>query len=117
MISKRLYLNIILRVSFIVILSILLGYLIASDQSLRFSLLCLLLIIFLTISLISYLNRTNKKISFFFDSVRNDDSSLFFPLDEKNSSIKEIYEGMNKVNQQIKKLKIENRSQEQYLIF
>jgi len=114
MISKRLYLNLIFRVSLIVILSVLLGYLIASNQSLRFSLLCLLLIIFLTISLISYLNRTNKKISFFFDSVRNDDSSLSFPLDEKNSSIKEIYKGMNKVNQQIKKLKIENRNQEQY---
>jgi nitrogen fixation/metabolism regulation signal transduction histidine kinase len=114
MISKRLYLNIILRVSLIVILSVLLGYIIASDQSLRFLLICLIIIISLAINLISYLNRTNRKISFFFDSVRNDDSSLSFPLDEKNSSIREIYKGMDKVNQQIKKLKIENRSQEQY---
>lgn len=114
MISKRFYLNLIIRVSLIVVLSVLFGYLITSEQSLRFSLLCLLLIIYLTISLIFYLNRTNKKISFFFDSVRNDDSSLSFPLDEKDSSLREIYKGMNKVNQQIKKLKIENRSQEQY---
>jgi nitrogen fixation/metabolism regulation signal transduction histidine kinase len=114
MISKRLYLNIIIRVSLIVIFSVLLGYLIATDQSFRFSLLCLIIVIYLAINLISYLNRTNKKISFFFDSVRNDDSSLSFPVDEKNSSISEIYKGMDKVNQQIKKLKIENRSQEQY---
>jgi hypothetical protein len=43
MISKNLYFNIILRVSLIVLLSILLGYLIVKDQSLRFSLMFLLI--------------------------------------------------------------------------
>jgi two-component system, NtrC family, nitrogen regulation sensor histidine kinase NtrY len=114
MISRNLYLNIVIRVSLIVILSVLLGYLIVKDQSLRFSLICFLTIIILTISLISYLNTTNKKIGYFFDSVRNDDSSLSFPMVEKNSSIMEIYKSMNRVNQQIQHLKIENRQQEKY---
>jgi nitrogen fixation/metabolism regulation signal transduction histidine kinase len=64
--------------------------------------------------LISYLNTTNKKIRFFFDSVRNDDSSLSFPVNSKNKSFRELYQSMNKVNQQIQQLKIENSHQEQY---
>jgi len=114
MISKNLYLNIILRVSLLVILSILLGYLISKDLSIRLSLVFFLVIVFMTISLIYYLNTTNRKIRFFFDSIRNDDSSLSFSVDEKNSSIREIYKSMTRVNTQIKQLKIENRNQEQY---
>lgn len=114
MISKNLYINLLIRVLSIVILSILLGYLIAADKSLRISLICFLAITILTINLLSFLNGTNKKIRYFFDSVRNDDSNLFFPVHEKNTTVKEIYKSMNRVNQQIQKLKIENRNQEQY---
>jgi two-component system nitrogen regulation sensor histidine kinase NtrY len=114
MISKKLYLNIILRVAFIVILSAILGYFSVIDKSLRFSLICLLILAFLTINLISYLNTTNRKIRYFFDSVRNDDSSLSFPVETEIAGFRELYKSMNKVNQQIQQLKIENRQQEQY---
>jgi two-component system nitrogen regulation sensor histidine kinase NtrY len=114
MISRNLYINIILRVIVIVVLSVLLGYLIVKGQSLRISTICFLAIVIMTISLISYLNATNKKIGYFFDSVRNDDSSLSFPVDEKNRSISAIYKSMNRVNEQIQHLKIENRQQEKY---
>jgi nitrogen fixation/metabolism regulation signal transduction histidine kinase len=114
MISKNLYFNIIVRVLLIVILSVFLGYLIVKDHSLRYSFICLSAIVFLTISLISYLNTTNKKIRFFFDSVRNDDSNISFPEDTKNKTFSQLYKSMNRVNQQIQQLKIENRSQEQY---
>ena len=114
MISKNLYVNIIARVLVIIMLSVLLGCLILMDDSFRFTLLCLILIIISACSLISYLNSTNKKIRFFFDSVRNDDSSLTFPVIEKNKTLREIYKSMNRVNHQIQDLKIENRNQEQY---
>ena len=114
MISKNLYINLIVRVLLIVLLSVLLGYLIVSDHSMRFTIICLLTIIFLTISLISFLNSTNRKIRYFFDSVKNNDSSLSFPVDEKNKSVREIYRNMNRVNQQIQQLKIENSQQEHY---
>lgn len=114
MISKNFSLNVILRVSLIVILSILCGYLLVKNQSYRYLLLCSLTIIFLTISLISYLNTTNRKILYFFESIRNDDSSLSFTVDEKNKTLLEIYKSMNRVNQEIQQLKIENMQQEQY---
>ena len=114
MFSKNLYFNIIIRVILIVMLAALLGYLIVIDHSLRLSIVCFLTIVFLTINLISYLNSTNKKIRFFFDSVRNDDSNISFPVESGNASLNELYQSMNKVNLQIQQLKIENRQQEQY---
>jgi len=114
MFSKNLYFNIILRVLLIVAASASLSYFIVIDHSVRFSIICFLIIVFLTINLISYLNSTNKKIRFFFDSVRNDDSNLSFPVETRNPALKELYKSMNKVNRQIQQLKIENRQQEQY---
>lgn len=114
MFSRNLYFNIILRVLLIVLLSVVLGYFAIIDRSFRFSIICFLTLVFLTINLISYLNSTNKKIRFFFDSVRNDDSNLSFPVETRNPALTELYNSMNRVNQQIQQLKIENRQQEQY---
>ena len=114
MLSKNLYLNILMRVLLLVILSVLLGYLIASGKSLRISLVCFVVLVILTVNLISFLNTTNKKIMYFFDSVRNDESNLTFPVNEKNRTVREIYRNMNRVNQQIQQLKIEIRNQEHY---
>lgn len=114
MYSKNLYLNIIFRVVLIVLFSVVLSYFMVVDRSLRFSIICLLVLFFLTINLISYLNSTNRKIRFFFDSVRNDDSNLSFPAETSNRPLRELYQSMNRVNHQIQQLKIENRQQEQY---
>jgi two-component system, NtrC family, nitrogen regulation sensor histidine kinase NtrY len=114
MISKRIYLNIIFRVTLILIFSLLTGYFVFEVKSFRFTVILFIVIIGLTFSLISYLNSTNRKIRFFFDSVRNDDSNLYFPIDERDSTFSELYASMNKVNRQIQQLKIENRQQEQY---
>jgi two-component system nitrogen regulation sensor histidine kinase NtrY len=114
MISKRLYFNIILRVSFIVILSLLLAYSGLIISSFRIAIICILLIVFLTSELISYLNKTNRKIRYFFDSVKNDDSNISFSVDANDKSFDELYRSMNRVNKQIQQLKILNRQQEQY---
>jgi len=113
MISKNLYLNLVIRVVSIVAVSIILGWLITSGKSLRLSIIFFLMVVILTVNLISFLNATNRKIRYFFDSVRNDDSSLFFPVEEKNKTVREIHKSMNRVNGQIQSLKIENRNQEQ----
>ncbi len=114
MISKHLYVNIIIRVLLILILCSLLGYFLFVDYSVRIAIFSLIGLILLTYNLISFLNTTNKKIKFFFDSVRNDDSSLSFPVSIKGSALSELYESMNRVNRQIQRLKIENRQQEHY---
>lgn len=114
MFSRNLYFNIIIRVLFIVGLSVLLGFLIVNGPSIRLLIICVSALTIVTWNLISYLNRTNRKIRFFFDSVRNDDSNLFFPFEITNTSLSNLYQSMNRVNTQIQQLKIENKQQEQY---
>lgn len=114
MISRNLYLQIVFRVVFIVFPSVVAGWLIASNQSLLLILLCISLIIAVVINLINYLNSTNRKISYFLESVQNEDSTLSFPINITDKPILEIHQGLNKVNKQIQQLKIESRQQEQY---
>jgi len=114
MLSERLYFNIVIRVLLITVLSVLLGFLIFKVQSLRFSIFCSLTILVTTINLMLFLNRTNRNIRFFFDSVKNDDSSLSFSVKNKKGLLKELHQSMNTVNLQIQNLKIENRQQEQF---
>jgi two-component system nitrogen regulation sensor histidine kinase NtrY len=114
MISKRLYFKIIFRVSLIVIFSLLIAYSGYTINSLRSLIICILVLVFLVSELISFLNTTNRKIRYFFDSVKNDDSSISFSIDAKDKSFDELYTSMNRVNKQIQQLKIRNRQQEQY---
>lgn len=114
MISRRLYLNILFRVLLIIALSLLLGYFVFKMPSFRVSLVVGIAMLLISVNLINYLNNTNRKIKFFFDSVRNDDSNLSFPVDSGEQSFRELYSSMNIVNKQIQQLKIDNRNQEQY---
>src|SRR5512142_244596 len=113
MLSKRLYFNILARVLLIIPLSILLGFLIFRGL-INFSIICSALIGIITVDLISYLNRTNRNIRYFFDSVKNEDSNLSFSVDVKNDDLKELHLSMNRVNRLVQDLKIQNRQQEQF---
>jgi len=114
MISNRFYFNIIVRTLLIVLFAVLSGYFLAIGKPISLSIGSLFILILLATNLISYINITNRRIRFFFDAVRNDDSNLSFPADIRNRDLKELYQSMGKVNQQIQQLKIENRQQEQY---
>ncbi|MBN2861524.1 MAG: ATP-binding protein [Bacteroidales bacterium] len=114
MISRNFYLAISIRLIITVILAALSGYLLASGRPATVPILFLLAVILLIINLILFINRTNDKIRFFFDAVRNEDSNLAFPVETKNKSLRELYRSMNTVNQHIQQLKVENRQQEQY---
>lgn len=98
----------------IALLSLVLGYFIFSVRSVRFSIVCALAVVLVTVSLISYLNRTNRNIRFFFDSVVDDDSNLSFPLDNKSGVVRELHQSMNSFNRQLQRLKLEIRKQEHY---
>jgi nitrogen fixation/metabolism regulation signal transduction histidine kinase len=114
MIGRNLYFQIIFRIVLIVLLSLAAGWMMASGQSLTLILLCFFFVVILIINLIKYLNSTNRKISYFLESVQNEDSMLSFPTNISDKPIREIYQGLNKVNKQIQQLKIEGRQQEQY---
>ena len=51
---------------------------------------------------------------YFFDAIKNEDSTLSFPEKTNNKTIIELNKSLNKVNKQIQQINIENRQQEQY---
>ena len=113
MISRNFYVQIIFRVVLLVIAALSAGLAIASDYN-SLAVVCMLAIIPIVLNLIWFLNTTNRKISYFLESVQNNDSTLVFPTHISGKTIRELYEGLNKVNEQIKQLKIENQQREQY---
>lgn len=114
MFSRKLYISIIVYISLIVIFSVLLGLIIINEGTLRYLILCVAVIIILASMLVTYLNRTNRNIRLFFDSVINDDSNFRFPVYDRSTGLKELNESMNRVNRQIQQLKIQNNQQEKY---
>jgi nitrogen fixation/metabolism regulation signal transduction histidine kinase len=112
--SRKIYLDIILRVIAIVVVSLLIGWLAYRDFALPGIVFLGIFFLGQVIELISYLNRTNRKIAFFFDAIRNEDSTLYFPETQGSRSLNELNASLNKTNELIKVIKFELREQEQY---
>jgi nitrogen fixation/metabolism regulation signal transduction histidine kinase len=81
---------------------------------LDFSIYMGLILVLQVVFLVKFLNRTNRKIAYFFNAVENEDSTIHFPENNGDNSIKELNKSLNRVNNLIQKVKIENQAQEQY---
>jgi two-component system, NtrC family, nitrogen regulation sensor histidine kinase NtrY len=57
---------------------------------------------------------TNDAISYFFNALRNDDTTLQFPNKIKNSSLSRLYEGMNRLNSHFQDIRLQNEYNERY---
>jgi two-component system nitrogen regulation sensor histidine kinase NtrY len=57
---------------------------------------------------------TNDAITYFFNALRNDDTTLQFPNKIKNSSLSGLYESMNRLNRHFQDIKLQNEYNERY---
>jgi two-component system nitrogen regulation sensor histidine kinase NtrY len=57
---------------------------------------------------------TNDAVTYFFNALRNDDTTLQFPNKIRNSSLSGLYEGMNRLNRHFQDIKLENEYNERY---
>lgn len=114
MISRNLYSQLIFRVLLLVLIAMAAGTCIALKGPISLVVILLMVEIVVVANLTHYLNTTNRKLSFFLESIENEDSTLSFPANETNQPINELYQSLNKVNKQIQQVKIESRQQEQY---
>ncbi len=114
MASRNFYLNIVTRVWFLAINALGMGWMFFSSTNYFIGIFFFLIFLIQIAELINYLNRTNRKIAFFFDAIRNDDSTLNFPEKTGNRALNELNASLNKVNDLIKKIKFELQEQEQY---
>lgn len=114
MANKSSYFNLAIRSIALSMTSLLIGYLIFGTGQYPLAGLVILAFIIQTFLLIDSINKTNKKVAYFFDAVRNDDSTLHFSEDTGNSTERFLNKSLNKVNRLIQVIKTEQISQEQY---
>src|SRR5665647_1188928 len=114
MVSKNFYLNIVFRACILAISALLMAWVFFGRDSIVLGIFIAVIFAFQVAELIYFLNQTNRKIAFFFDAIRNDDSTLNFPEKTGNKSLSELNASLNRVNELIKKIKFELQEQEHY---
>jgi nitrogen fixation/metabolism regulation signal transduction histidine kinase len=63
-----------------------------------------------------FLNAINRKITFFFDSVGNDDTTLHYSENVRSKSLRDLHQSMNGLNNRISEIKIKNEHNEQFYL-
>jgi two-component system, NtrC family, nitrogen regulation sensor histidine kinase NtrY len=63
---------------------------------------------------VHFFNAQNRKLSYFFEAIRNEDTSLLFPEKVTDRSLKVLYKGMNDLNRMISEIKIRNETNERF---
>jgi two-component system, NtrC family, nitrogen regulation sensor histidine kinase NtrY len=112
MIYKRFYLVIIAYLTGIILFTFVLAFNFGKD--LTYTILSLIIIILLTVSFGFWLNRTNKKLAYFFSAVRNEDTSLFFPEGVGFANEKLLNKSLNELNTKLKDARINIELQEKF---
>ncbi|MBN1199974.1 MAG: GHKL domain-containing protein [Bacteroidales bacterium] len=59
-------------------------------------------------------NQSNRQIAFFFEAIRNEDSTLKFPTGIRQRSLRFLYRSLNELNNQIQEIKLQNEYLEKY---
>jgi len=72
--------------------------------------------LFFTYSLIKYVHLTNRKITYFFDAIRNEDFTLHFPEKDIITSFKHLNHSLNRVNGLIQEVHLKKQEQEQFYL-
>jgi two-component system, NtrC family, nitrogen regulation sensor histidine kinase NtrY len=111
MIYRMFSIPLILRLLIFTILGIALGFSIAIKE-LTLCITASILIIISCTELVHYFNSISRKITFFFDAVRNEDSTLHFPEDTKDGAFNSLNSSLNRLNELITDIKIRNENNE-----
>ncbi len=113
MISRTFYVKLIIRVVALALTAFLMSFLFLND---KYLLACIILLIFCvqTWLLANYLNQNNRKIAFFFNSIKNEDFTLRFPEHGDATSFNELNHSLNVLNTMMQDVYIKNQAQEKY---
>lgn len=70
--------------------------------------------IWISYNIFKLFRRLHEKVTYFFNAVENEDSTLYFPEDVRHKPTKELNQGLNRMNQLIQEVKVRNHEQEQF---
>lgn len=112
MIYKRFFLVIVIYLTGIILLAF--AFVVSAQKDLTYSLISISGLVIITVSFGIWLNRTNKKLAFFFSAVRNEETSLFFPQGIGFSNEKLLNKSLNDLNTRLKNARINIELQEKF---
>ena len=113
MISRNFYVQLILRVVLLSVSALVLAFIFLKGLYVL-SFLTLFAFFLQTLFLIKYLNHNNRKIAYFFNSIKNEDFTLRFPEKGDSKSLNELNHSLNTLNDVIQKVHLKNQAQERY---
>ena len=115
---KSFVINIVVRITLILITSLLIArfYFVMESSQLVFSFLVSFSVLtFQVVELIWFVTRTNRELSKFFLSIKHSDFSVNYSTNNKKSHISELHEAFNLITQSFKEVKIEREKQFEFL--
>jgi nitrogen fixation/metabolism regulation signal transduction histidine kinase len=117
MLLNKFFINVSVRVIFIVLTSVVLGIILPHlDRGYYYTLAGMIfMIVFQAYLLVNQVNKTNADLEKFFSSVQDHDSSVRFSENTKNDSFRKLHDRMNYLNTIIQSVKIENEKTSQFL--
>ena len=112
MIYKRFWLVIVVYLAGIILFALVFAFSFRKD--ITYSIISLFSLVLITVLFGIWLNRTNKKLAFFFSAVRNEDTSLFFPEGVGFANEKLLNKSLNELNNRLKNAKLNIELQEKF---
>lgn len=113
--SNKFYINIFLRIIFIVLTCMLFVYLIYRDDYIFTTGFIVFLIITQTFSLIKYVNRTNRELAEFLIHLQQGDTSVVFSKENIEKTFKGLRDSFERINTDVKQVIKEKEQKEHYL--
>lgn len=77
-------------------------------------LLALVMLVTQTVLLLRHVDQTNRKVTFFFDAIRNEDFTLHFPEELNSTTVQDLNKSLNRVNEMIRGVYQKQQEQETY---
>ena len=113
MVSRNIYLQLVLRIILIAGSSVAAAFFFFREQYIL-TFFAVFLLVLMTSFLIHYVNQTNRKIAYFFDAIKNEDFTLRFPEKLSVKSLEELNHSLNMLNEMIQDIHLKKQAQEQY---
>ncbi len=113
MVSRNIYIQLVVRVLFMTLTVVLATYFVFNEQYIA-GVIGVIIMMFQTAGLINYVNQTNRKIAYFFDAIKNEDFTLRFPEKLSVKSLEELNHSLNMLNSMIQDIHVKKQAQEQY---
>lgn len=114
MVYKSSYYQIIIRVVLLCLTCIIMSWFVMEQKEWIPAFFIFITLMIQVISLIRYLNMTNRKLALFFGSIKNDDGSLSYKTEGYPKSFQQLFSGMDEVRNYIQEKNVKSETNNQF---